>query len=191
MVARATIVVLVIAVFCGVLAPTVMAQQFQRPTPDESVAQLDKALNLTAEQEAQLLKIFADAASSGRGGGRGGFRGGRSNAAVEGVLTEAQVTKYRAYILQQSIERRIAQIDRAVTLTEDQKKKIIPIIEKEIIAQTKLMAGLQQGGDRQGMMEKLRPIREATATALKDILTAEQMTRYSEMRGFGGGRRGQ
>ena len=178
------------AVVCLIVSPALMAQQFQRPTPESRVEQIDKAVKLTEKQKAQILKIYTDAeANAQQGGRRGGFFGGGTTEAVEKVLTPEQVKKWRAYTLQQSIDRRINQIDQAVTLTADQKTKIIPIIEKEINATNALTAEMRAQGenaDRQAMMEKRKTVRAATDKALESILTKDQMAKYTAMPRRGG-----
>lgn len=188
------------AVLCLIMAPAVMAQQgqgFTPPTPESRVETLNKAVTLTADQQAKILKIYTDLAANAQQGGRGGFGGGFGGglpADVEKVLTPDQVKKYAAYTLQQSVDRRITQIDEAVTLTADQKKKIVPILEKETKATTALMAEMRAQGenaDRQAMMDKMTALRAETDKALESILTKDQLTKYSAMpRGFGRGGRG-
>ena len=186
------------AVVFMITATEVMAQaqQAQPPTPASRVEELNKVLKLTADQSAKITKILTDAAANapaGRGGGGGGRMGGgfmsrQTTTDVEAVLTPDQVKQFRAYNLKQSVDRRITQIDQAVTLTADQRKKIVPIIEKEINAQSELTASMQAGGDRQGMMDKMTEIRAATDKALESILTKEQLTKYNAMPRRGGAR---
>ncbi|MFC1693027.1 hypothetical protein ACFL1R_05945 [Candidatus Latescibacterota bacterium] len=170
---------------CLIVSPAVMAQQFQRPTPESRVEEIDKAVKLTEDQKAQILKIYTDAAANAQQGGRrGGFFGRGTVEAVEKVLTPDQVKKWRAYTLQRSIDRRINQIDQAVTLTADQKTKIIPVIEKEINAQIALTAEMRAQGedaDFQDMREKMTELRSATDKALESILTKEQLAKYNAM----------
>jgi hypothetical protein len=180
------------AMVCLALAPALMAQQSQRPTqqpqrptPESMVQDIDKAVTLTADQKTQILKIYTDAAANTQQGGRGGFfGGGATTEAVEKVLTPDQVKKWRAYTLQQSIDRRINQIDQAVTLTAEQKTKIKPVIETEITAQNKLMAEQRAQGDKadpEVMRTKRTEIRGATDKALESILTKDQLEKYKAM----------
>ena len=173
------------ALVCLTMAPALMAQQPQRPTPESRVEELDKAVKLTADQKTKILKIYTDAAANTQqGGGRGGFFGGRTTEAVEKILTPDQLKKWQAYTLQQGIDRRINQIDRAVTLTDEQKTKIKPIIEKEVTAQTALFTEMRTQGenaDREAMRDKMTEIRGATDKALESILTKEQLEKYKSM----------
>ena len=173
------------AVVCLIVSPALMAQEFTPPTPESMVEQIENAVKLTGDQKAQILKIYTDAfANAQQGGRRGGFFGGGTTEAIEKVLTSEQVKKWRAYTLQQSIDRRINQIDQAVTLTADQKTKIIPVIEKEINAQNTLMTEMRAQGenaDFQSMRDKMTELRSATNMALESILTKEQLTKYNAM----------
>ena len=179
------IVFMLTAVVCLIVSPALMAQQFQRPTPESRVEEIVKAVKLTEDQKAQILKIYTDAAANAQQGGRrGGFFGGGTTEAVEKVLTPDQVKKWRAYTLQQSIDRRINQIDQAVTLTAEQKTKIIPVIEKEINVQNTFMAEMRAQGenaDFQAMRDKMTEIRGDTDKALESILTKDQLEKYNAM----------
>jgi hypothetical protein len=181
------------AVACLLMAPSVMAQQNTPPTPESRLEQMQKAVKLTDEQKTKILKIYADAAvNAQQGGGRGGFMGGAVNADIEKVLTPEQVKTWREYTFNQSVERRITQINEAVTLTDDQKKKITPIIEKEVKAQTDMMTEMRaqgQNADRQAMMDKMAAIRTETDTAIAPLLTKEQLEKYNAMPRRGGMRR--
>ncbi|MCE5251911.1 hypothetical protein LLG96_17030 [bacterium] len=175
------------AVACLVIASAVMAQppQFTPPTPESIVEQIDKAAKLSDDQKAQILKIYQDAAANAQQGGRrGGFFGGATLEAVEKVMTPDQVKKWREFTLKQSIDRRITQIDQAVTLTAEQKTKITPVIEKEVNAQNALMAEMRKQGenaDREAMRDKMTEIRSATDKALESILTKDQLEKYNAM----------
>ncbi|MFC1552182.1 hypothetical protein ACFL6P_06395 [Candidatus Latescibacterota bacterium] len=181
------------ALVCLLVTPALMAQQFQRPTPESRVEQIDNAVKLTDAQKTQILKIFTDAAANtGQGGRRGGFFGGGTTEAVEKVLTPEQVTQWRAFTLQQSLDRRINPIDEAVTLTAEQKTKIIPVIKKEIDAQAKITAEMRAQGenaDFQSMRDEMTQLRSVTDKALESILTEDQLSKYKAMPRRGMGRR--
>ena len=166
------------------MALAVMAQQFQRPTPESRVEQIDKAVKLSPDQKAQILKIYTDAAGDQQDGRRRGFFGRGTTEAVEKVLTSDQVKKWRAYTLQQSVDRRVTQIDEAVTLTADQKIKIKPIIVTEITARNALFAEMRAQGenaDREAMRDKMSEIRIAMDKSLESILTKDQLEKYKAM----------
>jgi hypothetical protein len=194
----------------ALLCTTAMAQPgggggFTPPTPESRVEALNTAVTLTADQKAKVLKYYTDLQNNaGQGGGgmgmgRGMMGGGALPADLQKILTADQVKKYDAYTLQQSVDRRMTQIDTAVTLTADQKKKLQPILEKEITATNKLNASITMdpNGDMQAQMQerqtKMAPITAETTKALQTILTKEQLTKYEAMPqrggmgGFGGG----
>ncbi|MBN1294401.1 MAG: hypothetical protein JXB48_21370 [Candidatus Latescibacteria bacterium] len=178
------IILIIAVVVCLIMVIPVVAQQFERPTPESLVAEIEKAVKLTPDQKTQILKIYTDASNDQQGGRRGGFLGGRTTEAVERVLKPEQVEKWRAYTLQQSIDRRISQIDEAVTLTSEQKTKILPVIEKEIISRNALFAEMRsqgESGDREAMRDKMTEISSATDKALESILTKEQLEKYKAM----------
>ena len=172
-------------VMCLNMTLAVMAQQSQRPTPESRVEEIDKAVKLSSDQKTQILKIYTDAAaSSQQEGRRRGFFGRGTTEAAEKVLTSDQVKKWRAYTLQQSVDRRVTQIDEAVTLTEDQKTKIKPVIETEITARNALFAEMRAQGenaDRETMRDKMTEIRNATDKSLESILTKDQLEKYKAM----------
>ncbi|MDP2984958.1 MAG: hypothetical protein Q8O92_16690 [Candidatus Latescibacter sp.] len=196
---------ILVAVSSLVMVPTLMAQQRGTPlTPEERVANIEKAIKLTADQKTQILKIYTDAAAnaqSGGGGGRGGgfMGGGMLPAAVEKALTPDQVKKYNAFTRQQSIDGTITRINEAVTLTDDQKKKIVPIIEKQLDAQAAVRAerakqvAAGETPDNQAMMDKMTAIRDEMVKSLGTVLNKDQLEKYNAMPrgGRGGGRGGQ
>jgi protein CpxP len=80
-------------------------------------------------------------------------------------------------------------------LTDDQTAKITAIYQ----TQAKSMDSVRtaSNGDRQAMMQAMRPMREATNTKVKALLTAEQVTAFDKMQaemrsrmGGGGGQGG-
>jgi hypothetical protein len=195
--------VLLAAVVFLAAAPGIMAQQFQRQTPEERVADMEKVLKLSADQKSQILKFYKDLeANRGQGGGGGGGRGGmRGGFGMGGMLPEAltkiltpdQVKQWQAYQLKQSIDQQIDRIDQAVTLTAEQKTKIRPILESQMKTQSEYFAKMRADGetpDRDAMMAKFQEFRDATTKALSSVLTKEQMDKYNAMP-RGGGRRGQ
>jgi len=175
---------IIAVVMCLNMTLTGTAQQSQRPTPESRVEVIDKAVKLTPDQKVQILKIYTDAASDQQGERRRSFFGRGTTEAVEKVLTSDQVKKWRAYTLQLSVDRRITQIDKAVTLTEDQKQKIKPVIETEISARNALFAEMRAQGenaDRETMRDKMTEFRSATDKSLESILTKEQLEKYRAM----------
>jgi hypothetical protein len=208
-------VMLAVVVF-AMMVPAAMAQQqgqrgqgggqFTPPTPESRVEQIEAAsVKLTADQRAQLIKVFSET-TGGQAGGRGmagGMMGvgGQLPEAVQKVLTADQVKQYNTYTMRQSVDRQMELIGQTVTgLTADQRTKMAPIIEKQINDQNALMTSMMSQGqnmDIEALQIRQNRIREATANALQGVLTPAQMTQYNSiqqgMGGMGGGavRRGQ
>ncbi len=63
-------IILLTAMVCLLVSPALLAQQHERPTPENRVEVINKAVKLTADQQAQILKIYTDAAANVQQGGR-------------------------------------------------------------------------------------------------------------------------
>lgn len=88
-------------------------------------------------------------------------------------------------------EARVAAIDKAVTLTDDQKTKITAIFTAD---QKKMQDMMASGEDRSTMMPKMQAMRADENTQIKALLTDEQKPKYDaylaslpQRRGGGGG----
>jgi periplasmic protein CpxP/Spy len=84
----------------------------------------------------------------------------------------------------------VAAIDKAVTLTDAQKPKVLAIVTDS----QKKMADLRSaGGDPQSMRPKMAEIRDGQNTQIKALLTDDQKTKYDAYLAAqpqGGGRQG-
>ena len=86
-----------------------------------------------------------------------------------------------------------AQIKEAVGLNADQEKKVLDLNVEQGKKQSKMFEEMQGGGgDMEGMREKMTAMREETNKKMKEILTAEQWTKYEKWQEerrsrFGGG----
>ena len=86
-----------------------------------------------------------------------------------------------------------AQIKEAVGLNADQEKKVLDLQVEQGKKQSKMFEEMQGGGgDMEGMREKMTAMREETSKKLKEILTADQWTKYEKWQEerrsqFGGG----
>ncbi len=202
----ATAMAVIVMVF-GVTA--VFAQQAQQSAADRQQMQdqyitgLQKAAGLTADQVAAIKKVMDSQRPGGQGGGQGGqatgqrgqgqggqgggmggmMRGGmfvRNIPEVEALLKGDQVEKYHTYNLN-------VQTDQTMTryadlkFTDKQKTDIRKIVFDSVVARQKMMAGMQQGGDRQAMMEQFRAATTATNTKIEALLTPEQKTAFQAM----------
>jgi hypothetical protein len=88
----------------------------------------------------------------------------------------------------------VAAIDKAVTLTDDQKPKVLAIVQE---SQKKMMDLRNSGEDMQALRPKMMEIRTAQSTQIKTLLTDDQKTKYDaylasmpQGRGGGGGQGG-
>lgn len=175
---------------------TVFAQN-RGMSADERVAELKKVLTLTSDQEKKIKEIYESEAERRGGGGPGGGggggdrprgggmmfgMGGRSDRAVEEVLSEDQVTKFRAYRRETNIQMRVDMLDRMVKLTDDQKKKVKAIYDDEATKTEKMFGDSQNSSDddRRAMFEKMRTVREESETAIMKVLTKEQGETYNK-----------
>ena len=75
------------------------------------------------------------------------------------------------------VEARVAGMTKTLTLTDDQKSKLRPIIEEE----TKAREGMQNVPPAE-RMKKYAEIRQTSQDKIKAILTAEQLQKFESMR---------
>lgn len=88
-----------------------------------------------------------------------------------------------------SPEARVEQLDKAVSLTAEQKTKITEIYTK---AQEDMRAAMRGGGggDREAMREKMMDAMRKTREQVRALLTDEQKTKFDAMPQRGGGDQG-
>ncbi len=163
----------------------------------QRITELDKELKLNDKQEEQIRKIYTDSMErmAQRTGNRPAPRRGRTsmfggafgrfgqlNSDIEAVLTDEQAELYRAFNLKQQVDTRMANLDEALTLTDDQKVKIRKIVEEDIQKTNVIFAGMRESGaDRQTMFGEIRDQREATNKAIEAVLTKEQVAKFNDM----------
>jgi len=218
----ATAMAVMVMVF-GVTA--VYAQQTGNPPDfakmqEQYLSGLQKAAGLTADQVAGIKKVMESQrpggqggqgaqatgqrgqgqGGQGQGGQGGGMRGGmfgmmgRENPDVVALLKGDQVEKYRTFNLNYQTDQTMTRYA-DLKFTDKQKTDVRKIVFDSIVARQKMMAGMQQGGDRQAMMEEMRAATTATNTKIEALLTPEQKTAFQALpqpgRGGGGGGRQQ
>ena len=73
----------------------------------------------------------------------------------------------------------LLRLDKALTLTDEQKTKIKPILEE----QAKQMKALREnaGEDRKGVVAQARKLTEEFNAKIKALLTPEQQTKFAQM----------
>ena len=178
--------VVAVAVLCAFCALPVFAQQDRprggqqdRPSVAELVGQLTKELKLTDDQKTKITDIMTQSRSGAQDTGGGNRRGGfgrqrQLTASIEAVLKPEQVEKYRAFMVRQQVDQRIERLTSQLTLTDDQIKKIRPIIEAENKKMTALREKMGESDDRSAMMEQMRGIRDESNKAIEAVLTPQQ-----------------
>lgn len=82
---------------------------------------------------------------------------------------------------QKLTERRVNHLKKALKLTDEQTGKIQPIILKGAETGKKIFE--DNKGNRQAMADAMKTSMEATDKEIRAILTAEQQTKFDEMRG--------
>ena len=97
--------------------------------------------------------------------------------------------------MQRSPEEQAKGLQTQLKLTDDQTAKVTAIYQMQAKSMDSLRTA--SNGDRQAMMQAMRPMREATNTKVKAVLTADQVTAYDKMQaemrsrmGGGGGQGG-
>ncbi len=178
--------VVAVAMLCAFGALPVFAQQDRprgdqqdRPSVAELVGQLTKELKLTDDQKTKITDIMTQSRSGAQDTGGGNRRGsfGRQRqltASIEAVLKPEQVEKYRAFMVRQQVDQRIERLTSQLTLTNDQIKKIRPIIEAENKKMTALREKMRESDDRSAMREQMGSIRDESNKAIEAVLTAQQ-----------------
>ena len=87
-----------------------------------------------------------------------------------------------------TVEQRLDQMTKDLSLTDEQKPKVKAVLEDS--SKKRQAISSDTSLDRQQMREKMQPIRDEQNTKMKEILTPDQMEKYTkiqdEMRKKGG-----
>ena len=78
-----------------------------------------------------------------------------------------------------SPEQQLERYTEKLSLTDEQKPKVKAVLEDS--AKKRREIAKESGQDRQQMREKMQPVMEAQNKKMKEILTADQFTKYQEM----------
>lgn len=78
-------------------------------------------------------------------------------------------------------EARVKQLDEKLKLTDDQKAKLTTIFTEQADAQKKMREEMQNGGDRDGMREKMVKMRTDLETKINAVLTDSQKESYKAL----------
>jgi len=96
------------------------------------------------------------------------------------------------------VDRQMEELKEGLELSDDQEKQVREIITAGFETMRKAREGMQDGGDFEGMREKMQQMREEQTEKIKAVLNEEQFTKYEEIQaerrermrqggGFGGG----
>jgi len=96
------------------------------------------------------------------------------------------------------VDRQMEELKEGLDLSDDQEKQVREIITAGMETMRKAREGMQEGGDRDAMREKMQQMREEQNEKIKAVLSAEQFTKYEKiqeerrerMRQGGGGQGG-
>ncbi len=190
--------------------------------PDRMVERLNRELTLTADQQKKIKaiyeKAFKEASPSGDKGATGAAarrqrmqqqnntqndfrkRSEQINAEIKKVLTPAQQKKFEAMPrfgngrgMGMNVDDRIANMDKRLKLSADQKKKLKTIFEKQNQVMQKRMEemrqqmeqggqqGGQQDGNRQARMAAMQKEHEQNQKEIESVLTPAQQKLYRAM----------
>ena len=96
------------------------------------------------------------------------------------------------------VDRQMEELKEGLDLTDDEEKQVREIITAGMENMRKAREGMQEGGDRDAMREKMQQMREEQNEKIKAVLSAEQFPKYEKiqeerrerMRQGGGGQGG-
>ena len=81
--------------------------------------------------------------------------------------------------MQDGVKDRVEELNKELSLTEQQKKEVTPILENEMKDLMPIMTN--KSLTKEQKLEKINVIRQATKEQLSKILTPEQLKKYAEM----------
>jgi periplasmic protein CpxP/Spy len=95
------------------------------------------------------------------------------------------------------VDRQMEELKESLELSDDQEKQVREIITAGFETMREAREGMQDGGDREAMREKMQQMREEQSQKIKTVLSEEQFTKYEQiqeerrerMRQGGGGQR--
>lgn len=94
------------------------------------------------------------------------------------------------------VDRQMEELKTGLQLTDEQEKQVREIIVGGFETMQKAREGMQEGGDREAMREKMQKMREEQTAKIKAVLSEEQFAKYEQIQaerrermrqnGFGG-----
>ena len=96
------------------------------------------------------------------------------------------------------VDRQMEELKEGLELSDDQEKQVREIITAGFETMRTAREGMQDGGDREAMREKMQQMRDEQTAKIKAVLTEEQFAKYEQIQqerrermrqggGFGGG----
>jgi hypothetical protein len=79
------------------------------------------------------------------------------------------------------IDRQMEELKEGLQLSEDQEKQMRDILTTGAETMRKAREGMQDGGDREAMREKMQQMREEQNQKIKAVLSEEQFTKYEQI----------
>jgi periplasmic protein CpxP/Spy len=169
---------------------------------DRMITNLNTQLNLTADQQKKIRAIYDESFKSMQNASRDTTMSRRDrlvagrnqnqqnrfaeiDAKIKKVLTAEQVKKYEAMPRPGrggfgggDPASRIERLDQQVTLTADQKKKLLPIFEKSQANMDKMRESMQDSQDRDARRAAYQKEQDRFNKELEAVLTADQVKKY-------------
>lgn len=94
------------------------------------------------------------------------------------------------------VDRQMEELKEGLQLSDDQEKQVREIITAGFETMREAREGMQDGGDREAMREKMQAMREEQTQKIKAVLSEEQFAKYEQIQaerrermrqgGFGG-----
>ena len=79
------------------------------------------------------------------------------------------------------VDRQMEELKESLELSDDQEKQVREIITAGFETMRSAREGMQDGGDREAMREKMQQMREEQTTKIKAVLSEEQFTKYEQI----------
>jgi len=79
------------------------------------------------------------------------------------------------------VDRQMEELKEGLDLSDDQEKQVREIITAGFETMRKAREGMQDGGDREAMREKMQQMREEQNQKIKAVLSEDQFTKYEQI----------
>ncbi len=79
------------------------------------------------------------------------------------------------------VDRQMEELKEGLELSDDQEKQVREIILAGFETMSKAREGMQDGGDREAMREKMQQMRDEQTEKIKAVLSEEQFAKYEKI----------